>query len=98
MPCTQLLKMDMMVDLGKFMVIKIDQGHEFKISTLGPCDGHEDSSWRSLLIMQNPKGLMHFGEKVCHFDEVFVEGGGCSAITFVFRLLGLILPLVVRRK
>ena len=71
MPCTQILKMYMMVDFGKFMVIKIDQGHEFKMSTLGPCDGHEDSSWLSLLIMKKTKGVMHFGEKVCHFNEVF---------------------------
>ena len=89
-------KIGMMVDLGNIMVMVKDQGHEFNLFTLRPCDGREDSSWWSLRIVQNPKGLMHIGEKVCHFDEVLFEGGSCSANTLVLRLFGLTLSLAVR--
>ena len=45
---------------------------------------------------ENPKGLMHFGENVCHFDEVLFEGVGCSVNAFFPWLFGLILSLAVR--
>ena len=47
--------------------------------------------------MQNPKCLMHFGGKVCHFNEVLFEGGGCYANAFIVWLFCLVLSLVVRR-
>ena len=48
-------------------MIEKDQGSAIKMYTLGPCDGHEDSSWWSHLIKKNPKGLIRFGEKFGHF-------------------------------
>ena len=85
-----------MVELENINMIVKDQGRVIKMSTLGPCDGHEDSSWWPLLVMQNPKGLIHFGENVCHFDEVLFEVGGFSVNTFVPWLFGLILSLDAR--
>ena len=87
-----------MVDLGNINMVVKDQGRVIKMSTLGPCDGHEDCIQRSLLAMENHKGLMYFGESVCHFDEVFFKDAGCSTTTFFFRLLGLITPLFVTTK
>ena len=86
-----------MTRLGKINMIVKDQGRVIKMSTLGPCDGHKDSSWRPLLIKKNPKGLICFGERVNHFEEFLFDDGGCSAIVFNFWLLGIILSLVARR-
>ena len=87
-----------MVDLGKINMMVKDQGRVIKISTLRPCDGHEDSSWRSLLSMKKPKYLMHFVESVCHFDEILFEGVGFSPNAFVLWLLCLTTPLSVTTK
>ena len=85
-----------MVDLGNIKMIEKDQGRVIKMSNLGPCDGHEDASWWPLLVMQNRKVLMHFGENVYHFDEVLFEVGGFSVNTFVPWLFGIILSLAAR--
>ena len=63
-----------MVELGNIMGIEKDQGHDIKLSTLGPCDGCDDSNWRPLLIMKNPLSLSKtilFVEEV--YNPCFVE-------------------------
>ena len=48
-------------------------------------------------MVQNHRGLMHFGGRICHFDGVSFVVSCFSAIEFVLRFFDLTLPLYVKQ-